>query len=192
MSNEESVPRAVDRSRLPGNYPAHLLSDEFLAALGRTVATFGFLEETLVRATYSLTGTVPAPNENVEHALRSWLGKLERALKDSLGGLITVYGSAYRAHPRAASVGFEDLVRDLRSAADIRNVLCHGSWPPPNAQGAAVPFFVNRDLLVFDTPVDAAFLNQTQKHVSELICDVIDSVTQLGLVFPGEGESAES
>jgi len=67
----------------------------------------------------------------------------------------------------------------------MRNVLCHGSWRKPNEEGGSVPFFVNKQMMVFDTAVDIAFLQQTQAHVAELACAVINSVTHMGWQFPG-------
>ena len=37
----------VDHKNLPMGFPTHMHSAEFWEALGRTIATFGFLEETL-------------------------------------------------------------------------------------------------------------------------------------------------
>ena len=50
-------------------------------------------------------------------------------------------------------------------------------------------FFVNRKKLVFETAVDVAFLEQTQRHVTELACAVMNSVTHLGYKFPGSNGS---
>ena len=39
--------------------------------------------------------------------------------------------------------------------------------------------------MVWDTSIDIAYLQQTQKAVAELACDVINTVTHMGWQFPG-------
>jgi hypothetical protein len=72
---------------LPPLFPTHLHSPEFWEQLGRTVATFGWLEEVLGKAIFALTGTVPYDEAERQGAFERWLPTLERALTDPLGGL---------------------------------------------------------------------------------------------------------
>ncbi len=67
----------------------------------------------------------------------------------------------------------------------IRNVLCHGSWPPPNLEGKSVPLYVSYKMEVWDIAIDIEYLEETQVFVTGLICSVIDSVTHMGWQFPG-------
>ncbi len=39
--------------------------------------------------------------------------------------------------------------------------------------------------MVWDTPIDSAYLQQTQKAVAELACEVVTTVTHMGWQFPG-------
>ena len=64
--------------------------------LGRTIATFGFLEEVLGKAIFAFTATTRYPESDVEAAFDKWLPTLERALIDPLAGLIDAYGKAVR------------------------------------------------------------------------------------------------
>jgi hypothetical protein len=100
--------------------------------------------------------------------------------------LIVSYGNAIREHGGATLVNLDDLLGDLHAAAEIRNVLCHGSWRPPDEEGQSVPFYVGKKG-VFETPIDIAFLNQVRQHVLELACSVINSVIHMGWQFPGFG-----
>jgi hypothetical protein len=103
-----------------------------------------------------------------------------------LGGLIDTYGRAVRNNKAATITNLDSLLEDLRKAAVIRNVICHGSWRVPDNQGRSVPFFVvNKRNRIFDTPIDVAYLHQVRQHVVELICNVINSVTHMGWQFPG-------
>ena len=175
----------VNPSDLPENYPTHLHEAYFWECLGRAVASFGFLEDVLTKAIFAFTATTEYSEELIEEAYTKWLLKLERSLSDQLGGLIETYGKAVRENTKATLTNLDDLLSDLRSVSKIRNVLCHGSWRAPDQTGASIPFFVNRQQQIFETPVDVMFLKQVQKHTSELICAVVSSVTHMGWQFPG-------
>lgn len=182
---EEAKSHVINRNALPKMYPTHNHEPIFWENLGRAVATFGFLEETLARAIFAFTTTTPYSDEDDQKALEEWTKTLQKALYDQLWNLIESYGKAVREHPDATISNLDELLAQLKEASKLRNVICHGSWQTPNCEGASVPFFVNRQHKIFDTAIDASFLLQLQKHVSELICAVIDTVTYMGWQFPG-------
>jgi hypothetical protein len=175
----------VDIDNLPSLFPTHLHKATFWEALGRTIATFGFLEEVLGKAIFAFTATTQYPEAEVEAAYEKWLPTLERALIDQLAGLIDGYGKAVRNNSEATITNLDDLLNELREASVIRNVLCHGSWRAPDASGKSLALFVNRQKMVWDTPIDIAYLEQTQKAVAELACAVVTTVTHMGWQFPG-------
>jgi hypothetical protein len=184
--NNQPQSHNVDREELPLLFPTHLHPPEFWEALGRTIATFGFLEETLGKAIFAFTGTRRfATQGEAEKAFTGWLPTLERALSDPLGGLIDMYGKAVKEHANASITNLGDLLEDLRMASTLRNVLCHGSWRQPDAAGCSVPLFVTKKMKIFDTGVDVAFLLRTRQHVAELAVSVMDTVTHMGWQFPG-------
>ncbi|MDX0542052.1 hypothetical protein GOC91_03340 [Sinorhizobium medicae] len=187
MTSDSELKRyTTDYRKLPAFYPTHVHGPSFWELLGRTVATFGFLEEVLARAIFAFTATRPYSEDEIEDAFRKWIPALERALSDTLSPLITAYEKAVLDHPDASISNLPDLIEDLRRAAELRNVLCHGSWGPPDANGASIPFFVRkRDTLRFDTPVDDSYLRRTQQHVVELTTAIINSVAHMGWQFPG-------
>jgi hypothetical protein len=156
----------------------------FWEQLRRTVATFGFLEDVLGRAIFAITGTARYKESETEAAFERWLPTLERALIDPLWNLIDAYGKALRSSPDATFENLDERLSELRRASTIRNVLCHGSRGSPDSEGKSLPRFVNRQKEVFDTPVDIAFFQQTQRAVVELICDVINSVRAHGMANP--------
>ena len=121
----------------------------------------------------------------IDKAYDKWLPMLERTLYDPLGGLIKTYRKCVCNHPSATVTNLDDLIKDLEDASKLRNVICHGSWRLPDSNGASVPFFVNRQKEVFETAVDCQFLNKLQKATAELACEVINTVTRMGLQFPG-------
>lgn len=186
MSDEEQLKQfVVDRHGLPEQYPTNRHRPEFWEALGRCVATFGFLEETLAKAIFSFTATRPYREDEIEQAFAAWLPKLEHALTDQLGTLINNFEKAVRDHPLATVSNLDELLDDLRKASSLRNVICHGSWRTPDANEASTPFFVNRQKEVFETAIDLQFLIQLQRHAAGLVCSVIDTVTHMGWQFPG-------
>jgi len=185
MTENEGRRFLVDEARLPSGFPTHRHSAEFWAALGRAVATFGFLEEILGKAIFALTGTRRVSEDKFQEEYEKWLPTLERALSDPLGGLIDSYGKAFRTNEATTVKNMDELLSLLRKASTIRNVLCHGSWRIPDALGRSLPLFVDKNQRIFETPIDIAYLNQVQRHVSELICAVINSVTHMGWKFPG-------
>ena len=185
MTSDNIKRYVVNQADLPDSYPTHVNDAYFWECLGRTVATFGFLEEVLTKAIFAFTATKEYSESEIEEVYAKWLPKLERTLSDQLGGLIDTYGKAVRDNPKATIENLDDLLDDLRDASKIRNVICHGSWRTPDENGASIPFFVNRQKERFDTAIDVSFLNQVQKHVVELVCAVINSVTHMGWRFPG-------
>ncbi len=128
---------SVDVGVLPPGFPTHQHDGAFWEGLGRAVATFGFLEEMLGKAIISFTATKPYEPEEIEEAYRQWLPRLERALTDALGALVREFERTVREHPSTHVAEVDELLSDLREAARIRNVLCHGSWRPPDVAGAS-------------------------------------------------------
>ena len=181
----------IDANAMPARFPTQIHSAEFWENLGRVVGTFGFLEEVLGKAIFAFTATKPYSEEEVLEAYKLWLPKLEHALYDQLGSLIHSYGKAVREHPDSTIENLDELVGNLKAASILRNVICHGSWRYPNAVGASVPFFVNRKMERFDMPIDSQYLIKLQRHVSELICAVINTVTHMGWQFPGSRSPGE-
>ena len=181
----------ADIASLPILFPTQYCEPEFWEWLGRTVATFGFLEDALGKAIFALTATQEFPPDEIKAAYAQWSTTLEKALTDPLGHLINSYEKALRQHPKMEKSQIANLTKELRAASKIRNVLCHGSWGKPDGHGRSLPRFFDRGLGAFETPVGLAFLKQTQRAAAELACHVVSSVTLLGLQFPGSNGSGE-
>ncbi|MCY4305691.1 MAG: hypothetical protein OXC62_13085 [Aestuariivita sp.] len=179
------IARLVNIDALPSDFPTHRHTADFWECLGRTVATYGFLEEVLGKAIFCFKATRRYKPDEVDTVFEEWVLMLEKALTDSLGHLIDQFGKAVRDHPEATVADLDMLLDALKEAAQLRNVLCHGSWSAPDGNGASQPLFVDRNLERFGRGIDCAFLKQTQKHVAEVSCAVINSVTQMGWQFPG-------
>jgi len=175
----------VDVDKLPSSFPTHRHAPDFWQALGRVVATFGFLEEVLGKAIFSFTAMRSYPDDEIGEAYKKWLKTLKRAVSDPLGALIKSYEKAVREHGEASIENLDDLLTDLRDVAKIRNVLCHGSWGVPDDVGRSVPFFIGKDMEKFESPIDITYLCLLQRSTAMLACAVIDTVTHMGWQFPG-------
>jgi len=175
--------------QLPPRFPTQAHAPAFWEALGRAVATFGFLEDTLGSAIFAYTGMRQIPEEQINAAYEKWTLTLQRALSGTLYPLIDTYHKAVIDQTGATIENFDVLIDQLREAARLRNVLCHGSWnKKPDAEGRSIPFFVTglgEKQRIFDTPIDIAYLQHVQRGVAELACKVINTVTHMGWRFPG-------
>ena len=86
----------VDVGGLPPEFPTHMHDPKVWEELGRTVATFGFLEEVLGKAIFAFSATTQYSDEAVAEVLERWLGQLEKALTDTLGAKIDAYAKAVK------------------------------------------------------------------------------------------------
>lgn len=183
---------SVNIGELPAGYPTTKHEPAFWEALGRAVGTYGFLEEVLGKAIFALSGTrLYATEEEARDAFEKWQPKLERALHDTLGGLITSFEAEVNAQRASDWDHVEQLIASLRQASTTRNVICHGSWDSPDDQGASRPFFVRRDMMEFLSRVTIADLHQIQRSVAEVAMGVVNVVTRRGWQFPGMGGPGE-
>lgn len=187
MSDQPTKFFMIDADRAPEGFPTHLHEGKFWEQLGRCVATFGFLEETLGKAIFSFTATTEVAEEDLEEAYKAWLPKLEKALSDQLGALIKSYEKAVQDHQGEEPADFAGLISDLRHMSTIRNVICHGSWGVPDDAGRSLPKFTNKKGEVWQVPMDLAYLNEVQRVTAKLVADVINTVTVHGWQFPGSG-----
>ena len=123
----------IEPESLPELFPTHKHEPAFWEVLGRTVATFGFLEEILGKAIFALTATKPYSEEDIQAAYEAWYKKLEKALTDQLSYLTKSYDKSLREHPQSTITNIDELIEQLNEAAKIRNVICHGSWRTPES-----------------------------------------------------------
>lgn len=117
----------------------YLLPEEFAAALGQAVATFGWLEEVLKRALFSLERVRLAKDLSAPEMGR-WRHHMTDIADDSLGTLIEQLDGALRRHPGIAD---RDQLNDrLVVLKHQRNLICHASWSPTADKARWRPAFV--------------------------------------------------
>lgn len=178
-------PSRIDRARLSPQWPTDLFPPAFWEQLGRTIATFGLLEEVLGKAIFAFTATTEFNEKDAAEYLAKWDKQLHQALTDTLWPLAEVYGKVVSEHQESDFKNVDELVDDIKKASKIRNALCHGSWHAPDASGATDLYYFDKKDGKFDTRIDIDWLRRVQTHVVGLICSVIDSVTVMGWEFPG-------
>jgi hypothetical protein len=175
----------IARAQLPSQWPTGFLAAQFWEQLGRTIATFGLLEEVLGKAIFAFTATTEYSAENAAKLIPKWHKQLEQALTDTLWPLSEAYGKAVRELLDAQVRYVGDLVEDIKRASKIRNALCHGSWHTPDTPGKADLHYFDKNDGKLGTRIDIPWMRQVQAHVVDLICSVINSVTIMGWEFPG-------
>lgn len=108
-------------------------------AIGHAVSAFGFLEEALKRAIFSLTRQRLGEDVS-EKAMQKWLRRMEDIADDSLGTLIDSFIAALRQ----AGIDERHVLSDALTKIRIqRNLLCHASWRPGEQPGYWHPTFIN-------------------------------------------------
>lgn len=122
----------INRSLFGPDWPLRHGRSEFWEALGKTVATFGYLEDILARACYCLAaGTErfgPEPADIDESRFRRWLGTLDRSLADGMGALTRRLAEILEEDNRIPHCARTELIEQLDELRSWRNALCHGSW----------------------------------------------------------------
>lgn len=191
MAENGGTNRAItDRDGLPSQWPTNRHSSEFWEHLGRAVASFGFLEDTLRRGIFAFTGTRQISPEEAEKAVAEWQKLLESIMTAQLWTLAKEFQDAANSNPKNSTENIGELVAAIKEAAVLRNMLCHGSWMVPDNEGKSLPRFTKKDratgkLVQFESKIGIEFLSQVQAHVTDLICSVIDTITHMGYQFPG-------
>ena len=109
--------------------PVHDPSSLFWEEIGRTVATFGMLEDLLPRALYKITGHQTVDVEgDAEQQVKEWCAALIRNMSDTLGGLAHTLGAAWTERDGELQPDNAEMVKEIASLAKARNRVCHGAY----------------------------------------------------------------
>ncbi|WBU63066.1 hypothetical protein [Paracoccus aerodenitrificans] len=156
------------------------LPDDFAAQIGHAVSGFGFLEEALKRAIFSLSrdGLGEEPDDR---ALQSWLRRMEDVADDSLGTLIDQF---VKQMQRAQIKDRDQLARDLRDIRRNRNMLCHASWKPVADSDRWHPSFLNTKGEVFPDDLSA-------DDIARIGAQTLDAASRIVSVMRATGIEGE-
>lgn len=156
------------------------LSEDMAAAIGHAVSAFGFLEEALKRAIFSLTRQ-QLGQDATERALHTWLRRIEDIADDTLGTLIDSFlAAAMQAQVR----GQQGLAERLRAIRLNRNLLCHASWRPGSKPGHWHPTFINTKGERYPDEMDAV-------AVMAIHAETLEAAHQIVSIMRGTGIDGE-
>ena len=175
----------IDLSELSTQFPTDEYDAGFWCALGRCIATFGMLEQTLRISILTLTATVPYTDDQVKDAYQKWYPMVEANKSQTLSPLIEKYRKEISNHPKARVQNLEFLLEDLETLAAYRNPLAHAAWPRLDGALAAVPHYIDRSGSVFSEVIDQKRLEDIQFRTGRMIAAIINTVTHMGYAFPG-------
>lgn len=176
----------IDISTIPEYFPTNNCSPEFWEALGRTIASFGFLEEILGKAIFALTAIHKYETEiAAEKAYAEWPTKLKMAITSPLANLVDIYEKELKKQkdPKIANPRF--LIAHIKKLVKIRNAICHGSWQIPDNLGNVKLRFRYKDFSPFKETLNIERLYIIQDEIASISISVINSITMTGWNFPG-------
>ncbi len=190
--------KIINIEAIPNNFPTHKHESEFWECLGRTVATLGFLEEVLKKAIlvfnnrelsvyeFNSLNTGNFPNE-LEQEIERFNKMIMKSSKSSLGWLKDEFVKSAKKHYKTedGEKHIDSIYNKLDKIQELRNPICHGSWQLPDKQGNSKLFFFNRKHETLETAINIDILKQMQKHTAEVACEIINSVSEAELPYPG-------
>jgi len=109
--------------------PIHDPSSALWEQIGRTVASFGMLEDLLPRALYIITG-----HRRIDHEedgklqVSAWCAQLIKSMSDTLGGLAHSLEAAWNVRDGELLPKNAEVVRQMRELTTIRNRVCHAAY----------------------------------------------------------------
>lgn len=165
----------------PEDWPTAALPEDFAAQLGRTVATFGWLEGNLKRAIFALTATRPQ-SRVTDGMLRDWIRRMEDIADDSLSTLIDQFDAQMRANPAAGAD--PGLISRLREQKDFRNLICHASWTETEP-GRFRPDFIDNQGQQFEGTLELVDFAVMRSEVARSGEAVIAITAATGMAMPG-------
>lgn len=186
MNTQRTTGYKVDITTIPLLFPTNKCTPEFWEALGRTIASFGFLEEILGKAIFALTAIQTYHTEaEAQEAYAKWPKKLKCAITDSLGKLIHTYGEELKKQENLKIRDPDALIARMKELSNIRNALCHGSWQIPDEQGNVRLRFRYKNFSPFTETINLNRLHDIQDQIVSISISVINSITLTGWNFPG-------
>lgn len=192
MSRSDHTGYRVDRAHLPDRWPTHLCPADFWEELGRTIAAFGFLEDSLQRANLAITATREYKSvQEAEEAFKTWERDLGLSMDETLGTLVNRFVTALKDDERYSPRDEQEIGKRLKDVAWWRNALCHGAWTDYDSTSglAALRYWPrgkwSEQLEHGDRRLSRDDLARIRSAAIEIAIAVIDAVTTRGIAFPG-------
>ena len=130
-----------ERGHLLPDWPLSRDNPAFWEELGKTVAMFGGLEDTLTSACYGLMKP-PSPPTNLRPeqvpAHLEWYAKVEASRTDAMRVATDRFVKLLKDDRRVPHMVRDELRAQLEELRRWRNALCHGAWHGFSGAGAGV------------------------------------------------------
>ncbi len=190
----------LERGHLHPDWPLSRDNPAFWEELGKTVAMFGSLEDTLTSACYGLTEPPADPNDlRSEHvpAHLEWYAKLEASRTNTMRIATDRFVKLLKDDGRVPHAVRHELRVQLEELRRWRNALCHGTWFGFSDAGAGVlSHFYKEDKRVVRFPPmvtlrDLAELRARIVHIIIRVAEaasVADSDSAVAAVLPRKYE----
>ena len=176
----------LDRSIMHPDWPLSRDSPEFWEELGKAVAAFGYLENTLVSSCYSLT-VPPADPRNIQAEqipdYLQWYAEAEAFRADSLHALAGRFDKLLKKDGRVPHTVRSELREQLDELRHWRNALCHGAWFGFSGDGAGVLshyFMENKQVIRFPPMVALKDLAELRARVVDVTIRVEETASVAG------------
>ena len=161
----------------PPNWPTHKGCEALWEELGRTVATFGMLEDTLARAYFHITGQQePIEGVDPKEQLEAWAADLTGRLPETLKPLADRMKAAWKALDGELTEGRAAMANEIKVLADERNRLCHGAWIAFEHPDRGTVRYFPRNFDVGDVFLDTRSVEdiaEVRRRVTALILEII-------------------
>lgn len=193
--NPEDIHRARERMRaylplerrhLHPDWPLSRDNPDFWEEIGKTVAMFGNLENTLASCCYGLT----QPPADITHiqpkqikAYLNWYAEMEEMRTNSLGVLTDRFMKLLEKDGRVPHAARAELCQQMNELRPWRNALCHGAWFGVSGDGDGVlcHFYKENNRIVrFPAMVSLKDLASLRVRLVDIILRVSESASIAG------------
>ena len=161
--------------------------------IGRTVATFGMLEDLLPRALYIITGHRRIDHEGDNKLqVSAWCAKLIKSMSDTLGGLAHSLEAAWYERDGELLPQSAEVVRELQELTTIRNRVCHAAYQDFMILDVPQTSDVQNDARVDNTAREGNAINALQDARIRIVASIAEIRTEVRVRydsgFPGASD----
>ena len=161
--------------QVPDGWPTYELPADLCEELGRTIATFGFLEYVIKRAVLELS----RPAETISDSVyKEWERSLEISATAAMKWLTGRLEELLEPDSRLSQERVTRIVEVIREKADLRNALCHGTWTQydPASGDATLQYFPRNDPRHSQFVLSRAILARVRYETAEVAREVMGAV----------------
>lgn len=173
---EDNFPSGLPYTvQVPDGWPTHELPSDLCEEIGRTIATFGFLEYVIKRAILELSKPTKSINDS---DYKEWERSLELTATTAMAKLTGKLGEVLEPDSRLSQVRVTRIVEVIKEKADLHNALCHGTWIQydPASGDATLQYFPRNDPRHSQFVLSRAILARVRYETVEVAREVMGAV----------------